>query len=88
MKKKPSEIFENYATIASKEAEPHFKTPPKKPWVLELTINWPEESWMKSRVSVWRYRYATEKSAKQAEPMQRRFWDKYEVPITTRIFKQ
>lgn len=88
MKKKPSEIFETYDTSEFKEVESHFKKPPKKPWVLELTIHWPGDSFMEGKTSVWKYRYATEKAAKQAEPMQRRFWDKYQVPITTKIYKK
>lgn len=43
---------------------------------------------MRGRVSVWKYRYATEKAAKQAEPMQRRFWEKYETPVVTKIYKK
>lgn len=71
------------------EQEKHFKKTPKKPWVLELTITWPKESsYMRGRVSVWKYRYATEKAAKQAEPMQRRFWEKYETPVVTKIYKK
>jgi hypothetical protein len=69
--------------------ERHFKKPPKKPWVLELTLTWSKDrNYMSGKVSVWKYRYATEKAAKQAEPMQRRFWEKYKVPVTSTIYKK
>jgi hypothetical protein len=70
------------------EHEKHFKKPPIKPWVLELTINWPNKWHLIGKVSVWKYRYATKQAAQQAEPMQLRFWEQHKIPVISKIYKK
>ena len=84
---KPSEIFETPEASGFDQVK-HFKKATSKPWVLELTISWPKTSWMEGKESVRKCRYATEKAAKQAEPEQRKFYDQYSVPVTTKVYKK
>lgn len=70
------------------EHERHFKKARKKPWLLELTIKWPEKSWMKGGVSVWTIKYATEKAALQAQPDNHTQWEKLGVEVTSRVYER
>jgi hypothetical protein len=72
--------------------EKHFKKPPKKPWVLEVSVTWPEDSkiWVwPGQIMTFKSRYSTEKAAKQAEPSQVGQWTKYtSLTVTSKIYKK